>query len=137
MREKIAESKEGDRLGTYFLYELCDALRRFETCGAAHNRAYVELPPLWYGQKGLEKAAGRVLSDEGIPPERITFVLPDAAVKKGGKTLEANRMAMAAAGLRLLTTEELGGALTEERGELLTEDDIVAAALGTESEAAE
>ena len=137
LREKIADAKEGDRIGTYFLYELCDALRRFETCGAEHTRAYVELPPLWYGQKGLEKAAGRALSDEGIAPERIALILPDAAVKKGGKTLETNRTAMAEAGFRLLTAEELGGALTEERGELLTEDDIVAAALGTESVAAE
>lgn len=129
LKQLIAARKLGAKLGDYFLYELCDALRRFETCGAPGARAVVELPEGWYTRRGLAKAAARILADEGLAPERVCFLLPAELEKRESKQLAANRAECAEAGIVLLTQGELAERLAPERGGELSEDEIAGKAI--------
>ena len=132
LRQQIAARKFGAQLGEYFLYELCDALRRFATCGAESARAIVELPEAWYTQKNLAEIVRETMDDEAVSPEQVRFLIPDAVLKRPGKQFAANRAECAEAGIVLLTREELNALLTEERGALQREDEIAGAAIAKE-----
>ena len=112
MKKLIASRKLGPQLGDYFLYELCDSLRRFEVCGAPTAAAAVELPETWYTRRGLAKLLQQILSDEEMSPERITLILPAGAAEKPTKILTENRTACEALGLRFVTAAEAAQTLS-------------------------
>ena len=136
VRSLIASRKLGAQLGTYHLYELCDALRRFEVCGAEGTAAAIELPEGWYSQKKLAAQIAQVLADEEVAPERIRFLLPASLLEKPNKGFAENREACAAAGYRFLTPEEAAKALERsDKPSLLTEDAIAVAAISRSARA--
>lgn len=132
MKQLINSRKLGPKLGDYFLYELCDTLRRFEVCGVKGGKAAIELPESWYSRRSLAKAIAQILSDEGITAERIFLLLPASLSEKSSKTLDANRAECEAAGFPFHTAETL---LEPERGPMRSEDDIALGAIAAGSEA--
>ena len=102
VRHIVSAKKLGVKMGDYFLYELCDTLRRFDACGVLPDRAALMLPETWYSQKKLAQHIQEILTDEEIPPERILLLLPKELTEKPGKTLSENLAACAEAGLHLI-----------------------------------
>lgn len=129
LKPLISARKLGAKLGDYFLYELCDALRRFETCGAESKNAVVELPENWYTRRSLAKVVLQILTDEELSPTQIRFLLPAEVERRGGKQLETNLTECTAAGIVLLGQSGLSERLTPERGEELREDEIAERAI--------
>ena len=130
VQKLIASRKIGPDIGDYFLYELCDSLRRFKSCGVAEDMAFIELPEGWYSRKKLAESIARVLADEELSAEHVTFLLPASLLEKPNKAFTENRAACESAGYRFLTPEEAAKAIKmSDKAPLLTEDDIALAAI--------
>ena len=126
----ITAKKLGVKMGGYFLYELCDALRRFDVCGAGAARAAVSFPDTWYTQKRLDKSISQILADEGVPAERIILVIPAGVTEKKTAALEENIEKCRRSGISLVTEAELSELIETETEEPVSEEDIVKKALG-------
>ena len=136
MRKLINSRKLGTQIGNYFLYELCDTVRRFKTCGVECYGGIIELPEGWFNQKNPVAVLDEILKDEGVGREELCLVIPTELLIKPTKTFTQSREAMIRKGYVLLTPEEAMKALAPEAEALRREDEIVAAVLGTaESEA--
>lgn len=129
VRKLIASRKIGPELGTYFLYELCDAVSRFEQCGVDGTTIFIELPESWYSQKKLDECIARVLKDEKLTASYVTFLIPESLLQKPTKQFTENLTACAAAGYRLLKPEEAAKAIEVKKKDqdlLRTDDEIIA-----------
>ena len=135
-RKLINSRKLGEPIGNYFLYELCDAVRRFKTCGVECYGGVIELPEGWFSQKNPVAALDTIMADEGLGREELCLIIPEDLLVKPTKQFTKNREALVKKGYVLLTPNEVMKALAPEAEALRQEDDIVSAALGTaESEA--
>lgn len=129
----IAAKRMTMRLGDYFLYELCDTIRRFDACGIPLKWAAVELPGGWYKQKNLAGHVLSILEDEGVDPHRVMLLIPDEVRKRATKTWEENAAAAWQAYLLMLSWEDFLH-LAAPEGEFRREDDIVREALARSEE---
>ena len=135
----VSSNRMGVKMGDYFLYELCDAMRRFEQCGVPVAWAAITLPGTWFGQKDLARHILDILADEKIPRERVILMQPPEAEKKPVRGAAANWQACQDEKIRWVTEREyLAFAITADDAPTLQEDEIVdkALAAGTESEVA-
>lgn len=90
VKKTITEHKLGQKLGIYFLYELCDAYKRFNACGLKLGGAAMILPTAFTTTSGMAKQVEEILSDEGLSKDELYLIIPDEAAKKKSKTLEKN-----------------------------------------------
>ena len=76
----LRKAKLTQKLPEYFLYELCDALRRFRACGIEVEGAVLNLPEVMRKQKDLDSIRETVLKDEGIDDDEIV-ILPEDEIE--------------------------------------------------------
>jgi hypothetical protein len=68
-KEKLA-----GELGYYFIAELCDMLKRLDTCGIP--RLHSLRPRGWLNQRGLHKELAALLADMEVKPGRLCLTIP-------------------------------------------------------------
>lgn len=137
VKHVIAQRKLDVTLGDYFLYELCDTVRRFGHCGIPCDEAIVQLPAGWYKQKKLSSRIEAILKDEQLPPGAIGLLIPPELENKPPKQFVQNMAECEMASLRMEWRQTLFSRAPLEDAPYLLENDIVRAALGGEDAAAE
>lgn len=100
-------SKQGIAVDTsiYFLYEGCDALRRFDTYELPSESVTIPMLPLFYTKKGIYKNLMKVLEDEEIAKEHIRVALSATMLEKPSKALIATLEEFNANGIRTIVTD--------------------------------
>ena len=112
----VSENKLGPKLGEYFIYELCDAYKRFKACGMDLGGAAMVLPAPYLSAKGIAGQIETILKDEGLTKEQLILVIPEEATKRPTKAFQKNAAECKERGINLMEEYEfLGFAdLTEE-----------------------
>lgn len=126
VKKTIAGNKLGGKLGEYFIYELCDAYKRFTDCGLNLGGAAMILPTAYVNTKGMAKQVETILADEGLTKEQIVLVIPEEASKRPSKALQKNIEECKEKGILLMEEYEfLGYADAAEEVSYETEEQIV------------
>ena len=121
----IKAAKLGAKLSEYFVYELCDALRRFEACSLSiSGGAVLVLPSAGFNSPGLAKAIAGAIEDEGLSKESFIFGIPEDVASKPSKTASRNIAQCKEAEIRLLDANEIE-AYAEISAEELEEEEII------------
>ncbi len=134
MKKMIATRKLEPQLGEYFVYELLDALKRFECCRVPVEGAAILLPDGWYTQNKLAAKLEQAFTDEAKSFDTISFLIPEALEKKPSKTFTKNLDECKKLGFSFLTKAEAEKTIKYLSDELLDENQIAEAAI-QESEA--
>jgi len=125
--KNIAHNKLGQKLGQYFLYELCDGYKRFKEVGLNLSGAAMILPSAFFSNgKGMGKIIEAVFQDEDINKNEIYLIIPEEVMDKPNKTVATNIEECQALGLQLMEEYEfMGLADVEEDLPFETEEAIV------------
>ena len=129
MKKLIVAKKMGPSLGDYFLYELLDALKRFELCKVGVEKAIILLPEAWYTQPKLAGEIKQIFRDEDEKLERVRFQIPDSLMKKPSKTFTKNLEECKELGVQFITAETVSEIIDLISEEMLHEDEIAQAAI--------
>ena len=74
IKNVLRKAKLTGKLAEYFLYEACDALRRFRACGIETDGIVINFPEVVLKQKDLAAVKETVLKDEGIGDDEIVML---------------------------------------------------------------
>ena len=135
MKKAINASKLGPKIGTYFLYELLDTLKRFSNCGVDIKKAAIMLPETWYSKPNLPEEIELAFNDEELEYTAVKFIIPESLNKKPTKSFAASLEKCKKLGMTFITNEELEKKHTQPTEELFHEDDIAQEGTAFESEA--
>ena len=135
MKKTINASKLGPKIGTYFLYELLDTLKRFSNCGVDIKKAAIMLPETWYSKPNLPEEIEQAFNDEELEYTAVKFIIPESLNKKPTKSFAASLEKCKKLGMTFITNEELEKKHTQPTEELFHEDDIAQEGTAFESEA--
>jgi len=134
----LSSAKLALDLGRYFLYELCDTIRRFDTVGAGLQTYAIELPAGWYSQKNLKGILEKIILDEDINPGRLILLTPPDMNKTQMTAFTKQLPDLEAFGIRVFSQKEFSNlyqsgeaflAGPDIADSLRREDDIVEEAL--------
>ena len=86
----ITKQSMGADICEYFLFEACDAIRRFDACGIETGWIGLEVLPTFYNKKKLENQLVAILEAETVEATRIRLLISASNLKKPSKTLAEN-----------------------------------------------
>lgn len=78
------------QLCSYFLYEACDFLRRFDVYGIPVSYVSLPLLPVFLNKKGMVKEVEEILAIGEMEPGRLKLLVPGEMVEKPAKGLLEN-----------------------------------------------
>lgn len=88
----------------YFLYELCDTIRRFAACRISDAWIGIELLPIFYNKKKLADQLRTILEAEGVDPAGFRLFVPADLLKNPTKALQENLAECSKAGILFVPT---------------------------------
>ena len=100
-------SKQGIAADTclYFIYEACDALRRFHAYQIPSKRATITMMPLFFSKKGIVKQILTVLEQEEMDKRHIRIGIAATQLEKPTKVLLSTIEEMNKNGIPTIVTE--------------------------------
>lgn len=90
VKQVIVKTGIGQELCTYYIYEACDTIRRFDNCGIPCRYIEVDVLPVYVNQRGLCRQLREIIGRENIEPGRIRLSVPAEAMKRPTKALADN-----------------------------------------------
>jgi EAL domain-containing protein (putative c-di-GMP-specific phosphodiesterase class I) len=110
----VRKEKLGHDLGLYFIVELCDMLKRMDTCGIPAAYIAWTPPPGWLNLRGLHKEVSSTLSDMAVDPVRLCIIVPVPVWEARTKTMQENLKAISELGCGIMFSGFNIGAVTLE-----------------------
>lgn len=101
----IAKQGIATDLGLYFVYEACDAMRRFDAYSIPSSAVTIHMMPTFFSKKSVVKGILTALEQQELGKEKLCIGVPASLFEKPTKAFLATLEAMRAAEIPMILTE--------------------------------